>query len=223
MKLLIVDSDRSASDILRTYLESELYIVDQSFDGIEGSSFARLNAYDVILMSTYLPAKDVYDVCRDIRSSNIHTPIIILSHDTSLDIKMRLFNEGIDDFIPKPCIFIELALRIRALMRRPRVRSPEILSARNIVLNTTSHTVCNTKLGKNISLTRKEFNLFELLLRNRGCVLSRSMIMEYVWDVNADPFSNTIESHILSLRQKIGDKKDHKIIKTVPGIGYMIP
>ena len=134
--------------------------------------------------------------------------------------KIELINAGADDYMIKPFSLDEFTARVRALMRRPRKLEGDSVTIGDLTLETKQQHV--KRAGKSIYLTRKEFMLLEYLMRNQGTVMSRGMIIEHVWDMSSDPFSNTIESHILSLRRKIGEDPKHGLIKTVPGRGYKI-
>ena len=152
------------------------------------------------------------------RLSGSHIPILILSIKSTADDKAALLNHGADDYLAKPFSYNELKSRVHALLRRPRVLMPPLLKVDDLTLDTLEQRVRRGK--KEIYLTRKEFALAEYLLRNRGTVVSRGMLMEHVWNSEIDPFSNTIESHILNLRKKIDKGASKKLIHTVPGRGY---
>lgn len=144
----------------------------------------------------------------------------MLSARAELGVKVELLNKGVDDYVTKPFSLEELLARIRALLRRPAVITSEILQSDDLILDTKQHSI--SRGGKEIYLTRKEFMLLELLLKRKGSVVSRGTIMEHVWDMNVDPFSNTIESHILNLRKKIASHGGRDLITTLPGIGYKV-
>ena len=219
MRILVIEDEKEINAFLKLSLESECFIVDVAEDGERGSFLARTNEYDVIILDNILPKKIGLDVCKEIRASGKTTPIIVLSVKSETTTKVDLLNAGADDYLIKPFSLDELLARIRALLRRPQQIEDEILEIDDLSLDTKRHTV--KRATKEIYLTRKEFILLEYLMKNRSIVLSRGMILEHVWDMNADPFSNTIESHILSLRRKI-DAKGKKLIQTVPGRGYKI-
>ncbi len=220
MKILIIDDEKEICQMLKSNLKTESFIVDWVLSGEDGLSLINKNNYDLIILDYNLPAKNGEEVCQEIRSKKITTPIIILSVNTETAIKVKTLNVGADDYLTKPFSFEELLARIRALLRRPKKISTEQLKVADLILDTKKYTV--QRKGKDIKLTKKEFSLLEYLLRNKGIVLSRGMILEHVWDMNADPFSNTIESHIVSLRRKIKDAKENKIVHTISGRGYKI-
>lgn len=219
MRILIIEDDIDLAEQIRDNLETQSFAVDVSNNGENGSYLARINDYDVIILDNILPKKNGLDVCRDIRNADKNTPIIVISETENIQEKIRLLREGADDHIIKPFPFEELLARILALMRRPIIRHQPILNVDTIKLDCHSQSV--TRGQKKVYLTRKEYALLEYLMRNKGSVVSRGMIMEHVWDSDADPFSNTIESHILSLRKKIGSKRK-RLIHNIPGRGYKI-
>ena len=220
MRILVVEDEKKIRDFLKTSLEAECFAVDVSEEGEQGSYLARTNEYDLIILDNVLPKKTGLEVCQDIRKIGRTTPILILSVKSETLSKVELLNAGADDYLSKPFSLEELLARIRALLRRQKDIESDILTVDDLALDTKRHT---TKRGKKeIYLTRKEFMLIEYLMRNQEMVLTRGMIMEHVWDMTADPFSNTIESHILSLRRKIDTKGKKKLIHTVPGRGYKI-
>jgi DNA-binding response OmpR family regulator len=220
MRILVVEDEEGIASFLKAGLESEYFAVDVAEDGERGSFFGRTNDYDVIILDNMLPKKNGDQVCDDIRKAGKTTPIIMLSARSELGIKVELLNKGADDYMTKPFSLEELLARIRALLRRPTTISSEILQTDDLTLDTKQHVI---KRGdKEIYLTKKEFMLLELLLKKKGSVVSRGTIMEHVWDMNVDPFSNTIESHILNLRKKIALDGGKELISTLPGIGYKI-
>ena len=166
-----------------------------------------------------LPKKNGPRVCQDIRESGKMVPIIMLSVRSMVEDKVELFNYGADDYVAKPFSFEELYARIRALLRRPRELKNPIITIGDITIDSDKQTVTRGK--HEIYFTRKEFSLLEFLAQHKDTVVSRGMIMEHVWDVASDPFSNTIEAHILNLRKKLGAGKQ-KLIQTVPGRGYKL-
>ncbi|MCB9805770.1 response regulator transcription factor [Candidatus Nomurabacteria bacterium] len=217
MKILLIEDNSSIRNILRMSLEAEGFIVDVSEDGEDGSFMARTNQYDMIILDNMLPKKRGKEVCKEIREAGKEMPVLILSAKSEVLEKVDLLNNGVDDYMTKPFSFEELLARIRSLIRRPHKLETEIITIENVAMNTNSGKV--TKNNKELYLTRKEFSLLELLMKNRNQVVSRGNILEHVWNMDGDPFSNTIEAHILNLRKKLGDR--HKrLIENVPGRGY---
>lgn len=220
MRILLIEDERRISKFLKATLEAELFSVDVAEDGERGSSLAIINDYDLIILDNILPKKSGLEVCTYIRTKGKNMPIIMLSVKSDTATKVELLNAGADDYVIKPFSFDELMARIKAILRRPKHIEDDILHIDDLTLDTRKYIMTRGK--KEIYLTRKEFMLLEYLLRNRGVVLSRGMILEHVWDMDTDPFSNTIESHILSLRRKIDPAGKKKLIHTVPGRGYKI-
>jgi len=220
MNVLIVEDDKEIVDFLKSALRAEGFVVDTALDGNDGSYKAKVNKYDLIILDVGLPHKDGRQVCSEIRSLGKTMPIIILSIKGEIETKVDLLRMGADDYIVKPFSFVELLARIQAVLRRPKEIEADILQADDIKLDVRRHTV--SRGAKNIPLTPKEFFLLEYLMRNNGQVLSRAEILEHVWDMNADPFTNTIETHITSLRKKLGTKDRQEYIQTVSGSGYKI-
>jgi DNA-binding response OmpR family regulator len=219
MRILIVEDDKNIREFLQSSLKAEAFAVDCAIDGEQGSYMARTNDYDIILLDNGLPKKDGLTVCREIRQAEKHMPIIVISVRSELPSKITLLNAGADDYVIKPFSYDELSARIRALLRRPKISHIDKLSIDTIVLDSATQKVLRG--GERVYLTRKEFALLEFLLRNKGAVLSRGMIMEHVWNIESDPFSNTVEAHIRNLRKKIETKKKH-FIYNIPGRGYKI-
>lgn len=220
MKILFIEDDSSIRNVLRISLESEGHIIDEAHDGEHGSYLARTNEYDLILLDNNLPKKGGKQVCLEIRNASIHTPIMLLSAKSEVTEKVALFELGADDYVTKPFSYEELTARIDALIRRPKQIENTVYIVKDLILNADTCEV--TKSDKRIYLTRKEFSLLELLMKNKNKVMSRGLIMDHVWDINMDPFSNTLETHIMNIRKKIGDKKTNRIILNVPGRGYKI-
>jgi DNA-binding response OmpR family regulator len=220
MKILIIEDDVDISSFIKDNLTEDTYSVEIAKDGPDGSFLARTNYYDIIIMDYSLPSKDGVLVCEEIRSSGVETPIIFLTVHTDIKKKVKALEKGADDYMTKPFSIEELKARIQALVRRPRKIESPILIVGDLVLDTQKRTV---KRGStSIYLTRKTYDLLEYLMRNKGTVLSRGSIMEYVWNSDGDPFSNTIEAHILNLRKKINVKGKKDILKNIPGRGYIM-
>jgi two-component system, OmpR family, response regulator len=219
MKILFVDDDAGLREAVRENLEAEAYTVDIAPDGKKGSYMARTNHYDLVILDYSMPEKNGAVVVREIRGAGLATPILFLSVIDDLDKKLSAFESGADDYLEKPFAQAELSARIRAILRRPPTVKEDVISACGITLDLTKQTV--TKDGAPLYLTRKEYSLLEYLMKNKGQILSRSMIMEHVWNADSDPFSNTVEAHITNLRKKIHhDGKE--ILRNMPGRGYFI-
>jgi two-component system OmpR family response regulator len=220
MKILIVEDDQGLADFLKTSFEAESSNADIALNGGDGSYKARTNNYDVIILDHSLPKKNGGVVCEEIRAAGKTTPIIFLSVIGEMRHKVDALEKGADDYITKPFSFEELRARVRAVARRPHKIEGVVLRVGDVVLDAEKQTVMRNGVG--VYLTRKEFNLLEYLMRHQGVVLSRGVIMEHVWNADGDPFSNTIESHILNLRKKMNAGRRKEMIHNIPGRGYMI-
>jgi DNA-binding response OmpR family regulator len=220
MKILVIDDDKEIIKVLKNNLEAEFIVVDTAENSKKALFVVKTNHYDLIILDYIMPEKNGLEICKEIRNEKIKTPIIMLSVKNDLPTKKEMFTAGIDDFMTKPFLFEELILRIKAVSSRSDNIKEKIFKIDDLELNNDTHEVKRGK--KNIYLTRKEFCLLKYFLENINKVLSRAFILENVWDINADPFSNTIESHVLNLRKKIENKKKKKLIHTVPGRGYKL-
>lgn len=220
MRVLVVEDEEKISRFLREAFEAEYFAVDVAEDGERGSFFARSNEYDLVVLDNMLPKKDGLQVCKEIRASGRTMPILVVSVKTDAMDKVDLLDAGADDYLAKPFVLEELLARVRALMRRPSSIESDILTVQDVIMDTVNGIV--TRNGKELNLTRKEFMLLQYFMRNEGIILSRGMILEHVWDMSVDIFSNTIESHILSLRKKLGDTGKNRLIQTLSGRGYRI-
>lgn len=217
MRILIIEDDQEIAEFIKSALEAESFVADVVLDGERGSFIARTEEYDLIILDHILPKKDGFQICQEVRQSGRMIPILMLSVKTEIPLKVGLLNLGADDYMTKPFIFDELLARIRVLLRRPIAYKPSLLKINDIVLDPAAQRVMRGR--KEIYLTRKEFILLQYLMQNIGRVVSRGMILEHVWNRETDPFSNTIEAHVLNLRKKI-DTGKKKLIHTVSGRGY---
>jgi len=220
MKILIIEDDQDISNFLKNCLEAEFFTVDQAFDGHRGSYLARTNNYDLIIVDYMLPLQKGDEVVKETRADGKNTPIIMLTVNTDLDNKINLFEIGVDDYLTKPFVFEELLARIRALLRRPINITTNIIKIDDLIIDLEKHRAWRGK--REVYLTRREFSLLEYMAKNQGRVLSRSAILDHVWDMDVDVFSNTVESHILKLRKKINGAKRRDLIHNVSGCGYKI-
>lgn len=218
MNLLIVEDDKETVSFLKPSLKAEGFVVDVAEDGDVGSYKAQLNNYDLIILDIGLPKKDGRQVCSEIRAAGKTMPILMLSIKGEIETKVDLLTIGADDYVTKPFAYSELAARVKVLMRRPSRAEDEIMRVGDVELNLPRRSV--HRAGKPVHLAPKEFFLLEYLLRNRGRVMTRQAILEHVWDMNADLFTNTVETHVVNIRRKL--KKDKNFIRTVSGTGYVI-
>lgn len=220
MRILVVEDEKEIRNYLKKSLEAECYAVDTADNGEKGLDLARNSKYDLLLLDNIMPKRTGKEMCEILRKEGRNVPILMLSVRSEATTKVDLLNAGADDYLTKPFSIDELSARIKALLRRPKIIEREIYKLNDLTLDVSRHAV--KRGNKEIYLARKEFALLNYLMQNRGIVLSRSMIMEHVWDMSADPFSNTIESHIVSLRKKIDVSGKKKLIHTIQGRGYKI-
>lgn len=218
MRILIVEDEQEIRDFIKKRLKEECYAVDTAADGEEGLMMAQTNDYALIILDNVMPKMIGQEVCVQLRAAGKSMPILILSVKTETTTKINLLNAGADDYLTKPFSPDELLARVKALLRRPLPIKQEIIAIDDLEVDTNRHVV--KRGNQEIYLTRKEYTLLVYMLHNQENLLSRSMLMEHVWDTNIDPFSNTIESHILSLRKKIDIEGKNKLIHTIPGRGY---
>jgi DNA-binding response OmpR family regulator len=220
MRILLVEDDRHLRGFLADSLISEHFSVDAIDHGEKASYLARVNDYDLILLDNILPGKTGATICKEIRALGKGTPILMMTVQSEVAQKVAMLDLGADDYITKPFALDEMLARIRALLRRPQEIVTKQLTVGDIVLDPARGIV--TRGEKELYLTRKEFELLEYLMRSEGRVVSRGMILEHVWDMNADPFSNTIETHMMNLRRKLESGSGRKLIHTVTGRGYRL-
>lgn len=220
MRVLLVEDEPTIASFVKKRLEEMSFVVDAVGDGAEGSFLGRTNEYDVVLLDNMLPKKSGLEIVKELRAKGKQMPILMLSVLGDTETKVELLNAGADDYMNKPFSFDELTARLSALLRRPPHVVKPILAAADLTLNEATHEV--RRAGKDISLTRKEFALLRYLMRNPGVVLSRGLLLEHVWNMDMDPFSNTVEAHVASLRRKVDAPFDQKLILTVLGRGYRI-
>lgn len=220
MRLLIIEDEKRLSDNIKKGFTEQGFAVDQAFDGEEGQFLSETESYDVIILDVMLPKKDGISVCQDLRKNKINTPILMLTaKDTVRDTALGL-DSGADDYVKKPFSFIELHSRVQALMRRSHNQPTTVLKVADLELDPVKHLV--RRAGKNIPLTPKEFSILEFLLRHKNEVVSRTMIIEHVWDYNFEGMSNVIDVFFVSLRRKIDKGSKNKLLHTLHGIGYRL-
>ncbi len=222
MRILVIEDEHRIATTLKKGLEQEHYIVDLAFDGETGLDLATNEPYDLILLDLMLPKLDGIAVCKEIRSTGIHTPILILTAKDQIQDKVTGLQEGADDYLTKPFSFEELLARITALLRRPTQTRSTKLRVKNLTLDLHSFQVERNKIP--ISLSAKEFSLLEFLMRNANSILSKDQIIRNSWNYEADILPNTIEVYIRNLRNKIDKpfKEFEPLITTVRGFGYKI-
>lgn len=220
MRILLVEDDADLAQFIRKGLKEEHYVVDVAADGEAGLALALDNSYDLMILDIMLPKLYGLTLCRRVRNKGISTPVLLLTARNNLETKVSGFDTGADQFMPKPFAFAELLARIRALLRRGSSQQIAHLQAADLRLDPASHRVW--RAGQEISLTNKEYALLEFLLRNKNRVLTRTAIIEHVWDISYDPMTNIVDAHIRALRAKIDRDFSPPLIATVRGAGYML-
>lgn len=219
MRVLVVEDEKRIADFLVRGLESAGYAVDSAGDGASALEMVHSTSYDLIILDVMLPDIDGLKVLERIRNRKVSPPVLVLSARAAVDDRVKGLEAGADDYLVKPFAFVELLARVRALLRRGQPM-PERLQVGELTLDCIRRKV--TRGGENIEMAPKEFSILEYLMRNRGRPLSRTMIVEHVWDMDYDGLTNIVDVYIRHLRGKIDDKWPVKLIHTVRGIGYML-
>ena len=220
MRILVIEDDPGVAAFVGKGLREAAYATDLADNGIDGFDLACSNQYDVIVLDLMLPGKDGFTVLGDLRGRGVKTPVICLTARDAIDDRVKGLNLGADDYLTKPFSFAELLARIRALLRRG-----ERVASNPIVVGDLSIDVLarNVHRGqRRIDLSPNEFALLEYLARNAGHVLSRTMILEHVWDMHQDPMTNVVDVHINRLRKKVDIPPCQPFIHTIRGVGYVL-
>jgi DNA-binding response OmpR family regulator len=221
MRVLVIEDERRLARYIKKGLEEHHFAVDLAADGEEGLSCAQMNDYDVIVLDLLLPKKDGLTVLRELRERGDQVPVLILTARDALTDKVAGFDAGADDYLTKPFSFLELLLRVRALLRRGKVELQVKLQVGDLLMDLTAHHV--SRAGKILQLTSKEFALLEFFLRNPGRVLTRTTIAEHVWDYGFEnTLSNVIDVFVNRLRNKIDRDFADKLLHTIKGVGYVL-
>jgi DNA-binding response OmpR family regulator len=220
MTILVVEDEQKITRFIQRGLEMEHYTVDVAYDGEEALQKVGVNDYDLIILDLMLPKKDGVEVCREIRSRKIGTPIIMLTARDTVEDRVKGLDEGADDYIVKPFAFGELLARIRALLRREKTVKRSALQVADLVLDPATHEV--TRGDKVIDLTSKEYRLLDYFMRRPGQVCTRTMIGEHIWGYNFVDNSNVIDVSVSNLRKKVDGNSPNQLIRTVRNVGYKI-
>jgi two-component system, OmpR family, copper resistance phosphate regulon response regulator CusR len=218
MRVLVVEDDAPLASFLRKGLEAEHYAVDVAPDGDEARWMASECDYDLMILDLNLPKMDGISVLRTIRPKKPSLPILVLTGRSRIEDRVQCLDCGADDCVIKPFSYTELSARVRALLRRQPFTSEVLLKIADLELNRVERTV--RRAGKRIELTSKEFGLLEYLLRNAGHRITRSMIVEHVWNLSFDTGTNIVDVYVNYLRKKIDEGFTPKLIHTVRGVGY---
>lgn len=219
MRILIVEDEKGISNFLKEGLGEESFAVDVAGDGNKGLELSALNDYDLILLDWMIPGISGIEVCRQIRKTNTHVPIIFLTAKDTVSDTIFGLEAGANDYIKKPFKFEELLARIRVQLRT-KDGEQTLLKLGAIEMNLESHQVFSNL--KEVSLTQKEFSLLEFLIRNKGKVCTRTRIIEHVWDMHFDSDTSVIDVYINFLRKKLDDGRGNSFIHTMRGVGYVV-
>jgi two-component system OmpR family response regulator len=217
----MIEDDVKIAMFIKSGLEQSGFAVDHATDGQDGLHLALTEPYDLAIIDLMLPKIDGLTIISELRKKQLNTPVIILSAKNSVDDRVKGLKAGSDDYLVKPFAFSELLARVQALLRRASgVSSPSSFTVADLTLNIQSHKV--VRAGREIDLQPLEFSLLEYLIRNAGQVVSKTMIMEHVWNYNFNPQTNVVETRICYLRDKVDKDFDEQLIHTVRGVGYVL-
>ncbi len=221
MNVLIVEDEEKIANFLRRGLMEESYAVDIAHSGEEALFKFDINIYDCIILDIMIPKGDGMYVCRTIRAKNTHIPILILTAKYDVADRVRGLDAGADDYVTKPFAYSELSARIRALIRRGKKADPVLLTFDNLTLNPATRAA--HRGNKTITLTTREYALLEYLMRHQEQVITKTELLEHVWDYNYEGLSNIVETYIKYLRKKLQtNPKDKELIHTMRGSGYIL-
>ncbi len=221
MRVLIVEDERRlAENVARSLRESAGYAVDTAPDGEEGLFMSQSNPYDLVILDLMLPKLDGLSVLKNIREAGMQTPVLVLTARDEKESVVKLLNAGADDYVAKPFDLGELLARAKALIRRGKGQSAAVLKIGDIEISTADLTV--RRKGQPVSLTAMEYRVLEYLAHRPGAVVSKTELLEHLYDFNWERFSNVIEVYISGLRRKLDDGGETKLIHTLRGQGYML-
>jgi len=219
MRILVVEDDRKVARFIQSGLEQEGYAADVLHDGSDAGEQALAVDYDAVVLDLMLPGRSGFQVLRDIRARKAEIPVLILTAKASVEERVAGLDGGADDYMAKPFALAELSARLRALLRRGHPRE-SVLKLADLELDTIRRVV--RRNGARIELKPKEYALLEYLMRNSGRAVTKTLIIEHVWNIHFDSISNVVEVHINSLRNKIDRGFTLELIHTVRGVGYML-
>lgn len=219
MKLLLIEDDVAIADVVRRGLERSGFQVEVAADGAEGLRLALSEEHSLILLDVMLPIRDGWSICRELRARRRTVPILMLTARDDVDDRVRGLDLGADDYLPKPFAFAELLARVRSLLRRDKIHRARVIRIDDLEIDTDARRV--TRGQSEIHLTPREYALLEALASQEGRVLSRSYILERVWD-DEESVSNTVDVHVATLRKKIDAGREDRLIQTVHGAGYAL-
>ncbi len=220
MRILVVEDDPDVGGFVRQGLREQGFAVDLVADGEEGLDHASTGVYDALILDRMLPRLDGLDLLRRLRGKGVATPVLFLSARTAVADRVAGLDAGADDYLLPPFSFAELLARIRVILRRGPDTSPPVLQVADLRLDPATRVV--ERAGRRIDLSSKQFALLEYLMRHAGQVVSRTMILEHVWDFDFDGLTNVVDVHINRLRNKVDRDFDRPLIQTLRGVGYAV-
>jgi heavy metal response regulator len=220
MKILVVEDETKVANFVKKGLQEEGYVVDRASNGEDGLRLATENAYDLVILDIYMPRLDGLTVLRRLREEKVRTPVLLLTVRATIEDKVLGLNSGADDYLTKPFAFQELLARVRALLRRQTESGTNVLQVADLTLDPVRRAVVRGTIR--IELSLKEFALLEYFMRNAGRVLTRTAIIEHVWNYDFDNETNVVDVYVNYLRRKVDSGHEVKLIHTVRGVGYVM-
>lgn len=220
MKILIIEDNALIVALIKKSLSIYSWILESTADGEAGLKMAKSNGYCLIILDLSLPKKSGREILQELRKSNCHLPVLVLTVSSDIGDKKELFSLGADDYLTKPFLIDELIVRIKALLRRPTKLDKNCLRIGSLTYDAQGNYFL--RKGREVYLTKKEHNLLLFFLKQKNRIVSKGEILEHVWNYNTSPFSNSIETHIAGLRQKINIDNEPNLIHTFPGRGYKL-
>jgi DNA-binding response OmpR family regulator len=221
VRILVIEDDPTVGEFVRRGLEEQRWQAELVNNGLEGERMALSQPYDLVILDMRLPGRNGLEVLRTLRARGFERPVLVLTAQDAVDAKVETLRAGADDYVTKPFAFEELLARVEVLARRPTQEAPATrLKIADLEMDLLARSV--TRAGKRIEIQPREFRLLEHLLRHVGQVVTRTMLLEKVWDYHFDPQTNVIDVHVSRLRQKIDKGFDKPLIHTVRNAGYMI-
>lgn len=220
MRVLVVDDDLGIASFVKKGLIEMSCAVDLAHDGIDGFHLGCTEVYDCLILDLMLPGKDGFSILRDLRERDLNTPVICLTARDGVEDRIKGLNLGADDYLPKPFSFAELWARMHAVIRRGQGLATKPIVIADMTMDLLTRTVIRG--GRRIDLTQREFALIQYLGKNAGRVLTRTMILDHVWDMKQDPMTNVVDVHINRLRRKVDHGFDRSLLHTIRGVGYVL-
>lgn len=221
MRVLVVEDEPKMAAVVRRGLEQEGYAVDVASDGVDGLHLATSNDYDAVVLDVMLPEMDGFEVCQQMRERGRWAPVLMLTARETVTDRVHGLDAGADDYLVKPFFFDELVARVRALLRRGAPERPAVLTVGTLSLDPATRRV-NAGDATTIDLSPREYSLLEFFMRHAGEVMTRTAILEHVWDVNYDGSSNVVDVYVSYLRRKLDRAGNAPTIDTVRGAGYVL-